>query len=127
MWEQPQVLEHHAHRALFGRDGDAARDVVEDDASERDATVVERHEPGERVEQRRLPRRVRAEDRHGLGRAHREGDVEREVAATHAHVRGQRHGASSHRPRSAARTASDTASSTTLNARPASGRVSSAR
>ncbi|HEX4929526.1 MAG TPA: hypothetical protein VFV62_02365 [Gaiellaceae bacterium] len=47
-----------------------------DDHAPREAPTVEmRHEPGERAEQRRLPRPGRTEQRHDLARLEREGDV----------------------------------------------------
>ena len=87
--------------------------------------LVERDEPGQRVQQGRLAAAVRTEDGDRLAGVDREVDVELEGAAPNAHARLEAHGCSSQRPRMMMRIVSETASSTRLSAIPASGRLSS--
>jgi len=47
MGEQQVILEDHADRTALGREMDAARDVLEDDIIELDASSVKWNEPGE--------------------------------------------------------------------------------
>src|SRR5262249_58402918 len=85
----------------------------------------DRDEPRQRVQQGGLAAAVRAEHRHRLAGLDCQLDVELEGAAPEADARLEAHGASSQRPRMMTRIVSDTASSTRLSARPASGRFSS--
>ena len=107
------VLEHDADGPALGRDPDTAGGVVEDEVAERDPAPVEGDEPGERPEQRRLARAVRAQHRDGLATG---GDeVDGEVERAEAHVdRGREGQRISHRSRSETSTTSDTATSTRL-------------
>src|SRR5581483_6200274 len=123
--EEEQVLECDRDRALLGGHEDARGRIVERHAVDPKRAGVERDQAGERVHDRRLAGAVRAEERDQLAARDRELDVEIELAATHPEPCLDAHSASKKRRRSATRTPSDTASSTTLKRIPASGRLSS--
>ena len=111
--EQEIVLEHDADRSALGRHEDAGA-VVEDRAVELDPTAVEREQPGERAQERGLAGTVRSEDRDRLTVGGGEQRVERERAELQADLCVEAHRTYSHRSRSSASTATQTASSTTL-------------
>ena len=76
MREEPCVLEHHADPPLVHRHEDAGRDVHEHASVNRDAPPLRAEQPGDQVDQRRLSRSRRTEQRRqpagafeiGLGR-----------------------------------------------------------
>ena len=73
--EEQVVLEHHPDRSLLGRYEHRRRRIVEHDAVDLDAPVVQRGEPGEQREHRALAGPVRAEERYHLA----VGEIDRRV------------------------------------------------
>ncbi len=89
--------------------------VVDEGPVEPDEALVDREQPGERAQQRGLPRAVRAEDRDASRRRRRASSTSSaKVPSWRATRRGQAHPTPSQRSRKSARTATHTARSTTL-------------
>ncbi len=87
------VLEDDPHAARLGRDEDAGRRIVDRRTIDDDPTGVDRDESGERAQQRRLARAVRAEHRDGLPVGRLQRDLEVELAQADPELSGQRHAA----------------------------------
>ena len=80
MREQRLVLEHETDRATIGRRPRATHRVVEHASVDRDPSAVERQQPGERAQQRRLAGAVRPDQHDRLAGLGIEPDVEGERA-----------------------------------------------
>ena len=76
--EKQVVLKHHADRPAFGREVRAARHVVEHDPVERHDPTLDPDQAGERAQQSRLTRAVRAEHRDDLAGSRLDLRLERE-------------------------------------------------
>ena len=89
MREEQVVLEHDADRAPLGRHEHALA-VVEHHTVELDAAAVDGDETGERAQERRLARAVRAEDRDrlALGRLQLGVEIERSERERDVRARG---------------------------------------
>ena len=122
MREEHIVLEHVPDAALLGRHPRTCGRVVEHDVVDHHVTRVERHEPCERTQQRRLASAIGSEDDDRLGVAGHQLDGEIELAELDTDVGVEGH-VVSQRSRSATSTASEMATSTRLSAIAASGPV----
>ena len=131
--EEQVVLEDDADPAPLRRRPDAGRGVVEHAAAEPDVAAGERHQPGERAQQRRLAGPVRPEHGEDLAGHRVDRGVELEAAVPRQHL-GVQSGWTGHatgpdrtmRSRRPTRIATDTSSRTSDSAMAASGSVSSA-
>ena len=89
--EQQVVLEDHSDGALLGRHAHAGRGVLEDDAVEHDPAALQRHETGQRAQQRGLAGGVGPQEHDDALALDRELDVELERALAQADGRLETH------------------------------------
>ena len=130
--EQQMVLEHDADGSRLGRDERVGVGIVEHVAIDRDPAPVDREEPPERTQQRRLARAVRSEHGEHLTGLDGEFHVELERSEPHTDRGVEAHASAarappSQRSRSPMRTANETAIISKLMTRASFGSVSSAR